>query len=46
MVLWLGEYQALTMAGCMSQMSLLGSSLRVITSCLAVQAFMLSSLWK
>ena len=27
MVLWLGEYQALTIAGCINQMSLFGISL-------------------
>ena len=40
MVLWLGEYQAFTIAGCISQMSLWGSSLRVMRSCLAAQPFM------
>ena len=40
MVLWLGEYQAFTIAGCISQISLLGSSRRVMMSCLAAQPFM------
>ena len=40
MVLWLGEYQAFTIAGCINQMSLFGSSLRVMMSCLAAQLFM------
>ena len=39
-VLWFGEYQALTMAGCINQISLWGSSLNVINSCLADQVFM------
>ena len=39
MVLWLGEYQAFTMAGCISQISLCGSSLRLMMSCLAAQVF-------
>ena len=30
MVLWLGEYQALTIAGCINQMSLFGSSLVMV----------------
>ena len=38
-VLWFGEYQALTMAGCINQMSLWGSSLNVINSCLADHLF-------
>ena len=32
MVLWFGEYQALTMAGCINQMSRSGSSLEHICS--------------
>ena len=32
MVLWLGEYQALTIAGCISQTSLCGDSLSVTRS--------------
>ena len=46
MVLWLGEYQAFTMAGCISQISLWGSSLRVMMSCLAAQPFMFITLVK
>ena len=46
MVLWLGEYQAFTIAGCISQMSLLGSSLSVMMSCLAAQVFMCITLVK
>ena len=46
MVLWFGEYQAFTIAGCISQISLLGSSRRVMMSCLAAQPFMFSTFVK
>ena len=46
MVLWLGEYQALTMAGCMSHTSRCGASLSVTRSCLAAQLRITTALLK
>ncbi len=43
MVLWLGEYQALTMAGCMSQTSLSGTFLSWLSSSVVLHSSMLTT---